>query len=101
MEPGLLNIWEPKGPIRITTFAELLAHANEFMTPREQPKREVNRFLFRGTSDASHELLPSLPRSVGSKTSKVRPWLTRQLLYHIEEQSTKQFIIKARLYIDE
>jgi hypothetical protein len=99
MQPNLLAIWERAGPVHITNLAEFIKHTTQFMEPRRAPKLEVNRFLFRGTSDTAYNLLPSLPRSVGPDGAKVRPWLTRKLLYHIEEEATKQFISKARLYL--
>jgi hypothetical protein len=100
MDAGLLRVWERGGPFRVSSLREFVDHANEFMRPRDTPKLETNRFLFRGTSNIAYSLLPSLPRCVGTGTRPDRPWLTRKLQYHIEDQATEEFIKKAPLYLE-
>jgi len=101
MDDQLLSVWQRKGEVRIKSFDDFMENVDAFMKPREEPKLEVNRFLFRGTANVNWKLVPSLPRSVGPDLEKPdRPWLTRELLYHIETESTAQFRSKAHLYLD-
>jgi len=104
MQQRYLEVWEPKGAVRIRNLEDFMRQIRKITKPRARPVPEKNRFLFRGTSDSAWDLLPSLPRSVGSglkkpKTKLDRPWLTPELLYHIEKESFQQFKMKARLYI--
>lgn len=70
-------------------FSELV---NAFTQPRAN---QANRFLFRGVPNASFDL-----RSTLARLPTNRPWLTLDLLHHIETATTNEFRSKCHLVVD-
>lgn len=87
MSPELEAVWLGSEPEKVTCPAQYAGLVHKFARPRTG---ELNRFLFSGVPSASHELVPSLPR-----LKRDRPWITQEMLYHIERESTEQFKTKA------
>lgn len=91
MKPELLEVWQPAGEVRIKNLRQFIEFTDDFTAPRTGHGIEVNRFLYRGTSDAQFDLIPSLPRAAEA----LRP----EVLYMIETQASEAFARKARLYL--
>src|ERR1700722_12524082 len=90
MDNDSLNIWSRHAPESVKKLEDFIEQWKRFTAPRE-----VNTFLFRGTSREEYDLVPSLPRCM-----KERKWLDRRLIYQIEQQATLRFQAQARLYAD-
>src|SRR5262245_22201671 len=93
MKSELEYIWKKSGQEfeQVNSLRQFLLKTDEFIAPRSG---QLNRILFRGTSNHEYDLVPSFGRFLKERDS----WLNPAVLFHLERESTGQFMNKAHLY---